>query len=154
VPLWYRLFFLYIEPVSTIVGFCYAYFAQHTYLTLTHSISAPPAGQIPLGTSIVLAQLSNLYLLFAFNEAFVLRSAKDLHVWRVLLFGLLLADFGHLYSVAPLGSQIYYEAASWNAIDWGNVGFVYAGAATRISFLLGVGLGGAVTTTTTRKFSL
>ena len=28
----------------------------------------------------------------------------------------------------------------WNAIDWGNLGFVYLGATTRIAFLSGLGL--------------
>jgi hypothetical protein len=137
-PLWYRLFFLYIEPFSTVIGFYYAFMQQRIYLNLTHLLSAPQS-EIPLGTSIVLSQLANLYLLFALNEALVLRSTTDLNVWRALIVGLLIADFGHLFSVAPLGLQIYWDFFSWNPIDWGNIGFVYLGAATRIAFLMGFG---------------
>ena len=138
VPFLYRCFFLYIEPISTIIGGYYSLIEQQTYLNLTHAPSAPLTG-IPTSTSIVLSQLANLYFLFALNEGLVLRSTADLRVWKTLLFGLLLADFGHLWSIHPLGWQMYWKVSRWNAIDWGNIGFVYAGAATRICFLLGVG---------------
>lgn len=139
IPSYYRHFFLIIEPISAIVGAYFAHFQPQTYLNLTHAASAP-AIHIPIGTSIVLSQLANLYLLFAINEALVLRSTSDLRVWRTLLFGLLIADLGHLFSVAKLGSDIYWRVQIWSAIDWGNVAFVYIGAMSRIAFLCGVGL--------------
>lgn len=141
IPLAYRLFFLYLEPVSAIVGAYYAHLNPHTYLVLSHAPSAPlAAATLPTGTRIALSQLANLYLLFALNEGLVLRCTADLAVWRTLLFGLLVADLGHLYSVAPLGAGVYVEFWRWNAIDWGNIGFVYAGAVMRCAFLLGVGI--------------
>ncbi|KAK8125371.1 uncharacterized protein PG998_001130 [Apiospora kogelbergensis] len=103
-PLPYRLFFLVIEPISALVGAYYAHFRKADYLALTHPPTAPPSNAIPAGTSIVLSQLANLYLLFALNEALVLRSTSDLFVWKTVLFVLLLADLGHLYSVAALGA--------------------------------------------------
>ena len=57
-----------------------------------------------------------------------------------MLFGLLVADLGHLWSVKVLGSEVYWKFESWNAIDWGNIGFVYLGAFMRSSFLLGLGV--------------
>lgn len=140
IPPYYRHFFLIIEPISAIVGAYFAHFQPQKYLELTHAASAP-ALHIPTGTSIVLSQLANLYLLFAINEALVLRSTSDLRVWRTLLFGLLIADFGHLFSVAKLGTDVYWKVQLWSAIDWGNVAFVYVGAMTRIAFLCGIGLG-------------
>ena len=139
IPLPYRYFFLYIEPLSTIVGAYYAIFQQQAYLDLTHVLSSPVTG-IPTSTEIVLKQLANLYFLFALNEALVLRSTTNLRVWRTLLSCLLVADLGHLYSVCPVGLQIYWAFWKWNAIDWGNIGFVYLGATMRSAFLLGVGL--------------
>jgi hypothetical protein len=138
IPVYYRLFFLIIEPISAVIGAYFAFFQPQTYLHLTHATSAPT--DIPLGTRIVLAQLSNLYFLFAINEAIVLRSTRDLRVWRALLMGLLIADFGHLWSVDKPGVSIYWGFWKWNAIDWGNVGFVYVGAMSRIAFLLGIGM--------------
>jgi hypothetical protein len=139
VPFAYRIFFLVIEPIAALVGAFYAHFRQEQYLAWTHASSAQHP--TPLGTSVVASQLANLYLLFAVNEALVLRATSDQRVWKTLLFGLLIADFGHLYSLSGLGSRIYWDFASWNAIDWGNVPFVYIGATMRVSFLAGVGLG-------------
>ncbi|MCJ1440011.1 MAG: hypothetical protein MMC23_000493 [Stictis urceolatum] len=139
-PLWYKLFFLWVEPFSTLVGAYFAVFDQHQYLDLTHGPSSP-APLIPMGTSIALTQLGNLYLLFALSEALILRSTNEVKVWRALLVGMLVADIGHLWSVAPLAPQVYYDFPNFNAIDWGNVAFVYVGASTRIAFLAGVGLG-------------
>ena len=135
----HKYFFLYIEPLSALVGAYYAFFQPQTYLELTHGNSSL-IYEIPVSTQIVLAQLANLYLLFALNEALVLRATTDLTVWRVVLLGLLIADIGHLYSVNAKGWSVYYNLIAWNAIDWGNVGFVYAGAAMRLSFLLGYGI--------------
>ncbi|KAF2686100.1 hypothetical protein K458DRAFT_208404 [Lentithecium fluviatile CBS 122367] len=139
IPALYRLVFLYIEPVSTLVGAFYAQYQQHLYLQLTHAASAPQT--MPMGTSIVLTQLANLYLLLCINEALVLRSTTDLRVWKMFLFGLLVADVGHLYSVRLVGSWVYWRFWDWNAIDLGNVPFVYFLALVRTGFLAGVGIG-------------
>lgn len=143
-PVAYRLFFLYIEPVSALVGAFFAHFRQDDYLLLTHAASAPAPGQIPTGTSIVLSQLANLYLLFTLNEALVLRSTSDPRVWKTVLFGLLVADLGHLWTVRQLGLGVYlpWNFARWNAIDWGNIPFVYLGASMRAAFISNVGMGG------------
>ncbi|KAK3357888.1 hypothetical protein B0T25DRAFT_605218 [Lasiosphaeria hispida] len=137
-PFIYRAFFLLIEPISALVGAYFAYFGQPRYLELTHAASAPSL--IPLGTTIVMSQLANLYLFFAINEALVLRSTTDLRVWKRVLFCLLIGDIGHLYTVRELGPQIYWSVTQWNAIDWGNIPFVYLGASLRIAFLANVGL--------------
>ncbi|CAL3965013.1 unnamed protein product [Diplocarpon coronariae] len=137
----YTAFFLVVEPISALVGAYFAHFRPLEYLQLTHFGSAPSwESTLPLSTSIVLSQLANLYLLFAINEALVLRSSSDLRVWKTVLFGLLLADLGHLYSVRGLGAEIYWNVWKWNRMAWGNVGFVYAGAAMRVFFLTGVGM--------------
>ena len=136
----YRYFFLYIEPISAFYGAYYAYFQPQTYLDLTHAASSPKHG-ISTSVQIVLAQLANLYFLFAINEALVLRTTSDLRVWRTVLFCLLIADLGHLCSVQAAGWHIYWNVSSWNAIDWGNVAFVYIGASMRLAFLLGFGVG-------------
>lgn len=138
-PIAYRLFFLLVEPISALVGAFYAHFRQRDYLDMTTHTATVAA--IPVGTSVVLSQLSNLYVLFTLNEALVLRATSDLRVWKTLLFGLLVADMGHLYSLRALGPEVYWSVWEWNAMDWGNVGFVYLGATMRIAFLADVGLG-------------
>ena len=135
----YRLFFLFVEPLSALVGAYYAYFQPQTYLDLTHEGSSPKF-DIPKSTQIVLGQLANLYLLFALNESLILRATSNIKIWRTVLLCLLIADVGHLFSVKSLGTGIYWNVMSWNAIDCGNVGFVYLGAMMRISFLAGFGV--------------
>ncbi|KAJ4361697.1 hypothetical protein N0V95_001681 [Ascochyta clinopodiicola] len=140
-PWFYRLVFLYLEPVSILAGAVQAFFFQSAYLTLTHAPSAPSL--VPLSTSIVLTQLANLYLGLAMTEALILRVTTEYSVWRALIIVLLIADVGHLYSVLPLGfSRAFLQWWNWNAIDWGNVGWVYFLALTRICMLLGIGFGG------------
>ncbi|XPS81213.1 hypothetical protein M3J09_013153 [Ascochyta lentis] len=143
-PWFYRLVFLYLEPVSILAGAVQAYFFQSAYLTLTHAPSAPsPTSLVPVSTSIVLTQLANLYLGLAMTEALILRVTTEYSVWKALIVVLLVADVGHLYSVLPLGfSRAFLQWWNWNAIDWGNVGWVYFLALTRICMLLRVGFGG------------
>lgn len=141
IPLWYRLFFLYIEPLSALAGAYYAAFRPADYLAdLSFGDLKPSTAPAPTQTNMALLQLANLYLLFALNEHFVLSSTNSMITWRRLLVGLLIADFGHLVTMAPAGSGIFWRVWEWNAMAWGSVGFVYAGATTRMCFLAGVGL--------------
>jgi hypothetical protein len=149
----YKLFFLYIEPLSALGGAYYAHFMPKQYLhDLSLSSSRPAAHLVNMPittqTSMALTQLANLYLLFALNEHLVLSSTNDLRTWKTLLFGLLVADFGHLYSMMPVSAAagdygVFWKVWEWNAMCWGSVAFVYMGALMRTMFLLGVGLGGS-----------
>ena len=106
IPLAYRLFFLYIEPISALVGAYYAAFKPTTYLDLLSPDSATsPSNTLPAPTLSSLYQLANLYLLFALNEHLVLSSTTSLRTWRTLLFCLLIADFGHLATMVPLARE-------------------------------------------------
>ncbi|KAK4986251.1 hypothetical protein LTR50_005430 [Elasticomyces elasticus] len=149
-PALYRLFFLYLEPVATLVGAYYAFFRPLEYLELTYgggggggSGGGGGGGDGPSSATrlIVLRQLANMYLVFALNEALVLRATADPRVWRVLLLCLLIADFGHLSSVRDVGLDVYWRFWHWNSMYWGNLGFVYVGATMRMCFLAGVGMG-------------
>ncbi|KAJ7097219.1 hypothetical protein B0H15DRAFT_34137 [Mycena belliarum] len=142
IPAIYKLFFLYIEPLSALAGAYYAAFRPEDYLRDLSLPAARPetSSSLTTQTNMVLLQLANLYLLFALNEHLVLSSTTSLKTWRRLLFGLLVADFGHLISMAPLGGGVFWRVAEWNAMVWGSVGFVYVGASMRMSFLAGLGL--------------
>jgi hypothetical protein len=138
----YQLFFIYLEPMSALAGSFYAGRPQQylSMLTLGQSRVDLPVSAASTQVDIALYQLSNLYLLFAVNEHLVLKHSRSLDTWRALLFGLLIADLGHLATNAPLGSDVYWKFWEWNAMMWGGVGFVYAGALTRIMFLCGIGV--------------
>ncbi|KAI0068522.1 hypothetical protein BV25DRAFT_5448 [Artomyces pyxidatus] len=137
----YRLFFLYIEPLSALAGAYYAALRPAEYLhDLVATNSAPIASVPDVPTHMTLYQLANLYLLFALNERLVLSSTSSVKTWKRLLFGLLVADFGHLLTMVPAGLDIFWRVWTWNAMAWGSVGFVYMGATMRICFLTGLGI--------------
>ncbi|KDR84533.1 hypothetical protein GALMADRAFT_32959, partial [Galerina marginata CBS 339.88] len=136
----YRLFFLYIEPISALAGAYYAAFRPQDYLNDLSFGIKQDSSPISTQMNMVLLQLANLYLLFALNEHLVLSSTSSILTWRRLLMGLLLADFGHLVTMAPVGSGVFWRVWEWNAMVWGSVGFVYIGASMRMCFLAGVGL--------------
>jgi hypothetical protein len=142
IPFPYRLFFLYIEPISALAGMYYAAIHQSDYLLdLVSPIQSDfIRAALDTPTRMTLFQLSNLYLLFALNEHLVLSSTSSLKTWKRLLFSLLVADFGHLATMIPAGTEIFWNVSKWNAMAWGSVGFVYLGASLRLCFLAGVGL--------------
>jgi hypothetical protein len=142
IPFAYQAFFLWIEPFFTLIGAFYAFFLPKTYLDMTRATPTADVSAPSVAALVALRQLGNLYLAFAINEAVVLRATNDRRVWQALLLGLLIADFGHLYSLYPLGLDIYYGVMKWSPMDWGNIAFVYCGATARICFLMDVGLGG------------
>jgi hypothetical protein len=155
----YRLFFLYIEPISALLGAYYAAFKPEAYLrdlslqniSAQSSSSSILVSPLTTQTNMALLQLANLYLLFALNEHFVLSSSSSLLTWRRLLMGLLIADFGHLVTMAPLGSEVFWKFWDWNAMVWGSVGFVYMGASMRLCFLFGIGLSNTAETRREKK---
>jgi len=147
IPFPYRLFFLYVEPISALAGMYYAAIHPSDYLldlvSPIQSDFSRLGGRAALDTPtrMTLFQLANLYLLFALNEHLVLSSTSSLKTWRRLLFSLLVADFGHLVTMIPAGTELFWNVSKWNAMAWGSVGFVYLGASLRLCFLAGVGLG-------------
>ncbi len=54
-------------------------------------------------------QLTNVYVLFALNEALVLRSILDIKVWRTIQELLMIVDFGHLCIVFGLGADVRWH---------------------------------------------
>ncbi|KAJ3802252.1 hypothetical protein GGU11DRAFT_673257 [Lentinula aff. detonsa] len=138
----YTVFFLYIEPLSALAGAYYAAFKPQDYLgdlSLSNAIANPIIPLVTTQMNMALLQLANLYLLFALNEHLVLSSTTSIKTWKRMLFCLLIADFGHLLSMVPLGTDVFWKVWEWNAMVWGSVGFVYLGASLRISFLCGLG---------------
>ncbi len=138
IPSIYRVFFLYIEPISLLAG---SFIAGRPleYLSLL-TLKPTPLSDIPdsLPVKIALYQLSNLYLLLAINEHFILKSSSR-GTWRTMLAGLLFADILHILTHIPLGPDAFYKFWEWNSMLWGGVGFVYLCALLRAAFLFNIG---------------
>ena len=149
-PVIYRIFFLYVEPISALVGAVFAalparYLStisplKNAFASHTISIDYTPTTLLPAEVTVALLQLSNMYLMFGLIERFVLALSPSRKTWRAVLTCFLVADFGHLASMYPLGVGVFYNVSEWNAMAWGSVGFVYLGATMRTAYLLGIGL--------------
>ncbi|KIY68431.1 hypothetical protein CYLTODRAFT_453583 [Cylindrobasidium torrendii FP15055 ss-10] len=140
IPLTYRVFFLYIEPIVTIAVACYAALKPSGYLgavasSIQHTVIHTNQ------TKVVLEQLGNVYLFMALNEYFVLSSTRSTTTWKRLLLALLIADCGHLVSMRGLGVQVYWNIWEWNVFTAASVLLVYFYITLRICFLFDVGMG-------------
>lgn len=166
-PLVYRLFFLVLEPASSLARAFYAHHRQAQYLgllsqpltTSSLSSSSSTAGQEEqVGTSAItpaasaaMSQLAGMYLFHALCEALVLRATRDANAWRAMVVVMLVADAGQLYALKGLdggsdgggsgSGRVYWDVGGWDVGGWVNVALVYVGIVVRMCFLMGVGLG-------------
>ena len=82
IPLAYRVFFLVVEPMTTLLGAGYAYFAPQTYLSLLATSAPLNATSVPMSppdavTLVAVHRLANMYLMFTLNEALVLACTQN-----------------------------------------------------------------------------
>ncbi|MCJ1389484.1 hypothetical protein MMC18_002341 [Xylographa bjoerkii] len=138
IPLPYRILLLYVEPVAAFNGAILAHFFPAFYLAgmspsaTTSSYSGP--------SQVIFDQLAACYLLFAFNEAVVLRSTSDIRVWKAMVLGILLCDVIHLYGTWEALGAAFWDPRLWRMEDWVNLTMLYGPGGMRIALLMGVGL--------------
>ncbi|THH19482.1 hypothetical protein EW146_g1686 [Bondarzewia mesenterica] len=108
-----------------------AYYAAIEPTAYLHDLVAPTGGAVrstpDTPARMALLQLANLYLLFALNERLVLSSTSSITTWKRMLFCLLVADFGHLLTMAPAGLEVFWKVWKWNAMMWGSIGLGHHG---------------------------
>jgi hypothetical protein len=93
-------------------------------------------------TQVVFDQLAATYLLFAFNEAVVLRRTRERSVWRAVVLGIALCDLLHLYGACcAMGARMFGDPRLWRGVDWVNLGLPWGPVGLRMAFLLEVGFG-------------
>jgi hypothetical protein len=135
IPFIYRLFFLYLEPVMAFNGSILCHWYPTIFLnTMSAAAQYAPSNQV------IYDQLAATYVLFAFNEAVLLRTIKDLRVWKTVLVGILLCDSIHLYSMwCVMGTQVFFSPQLWRKEDWVNLALLWGPVVLRSSFLAEVG---------------
>lgn len=137
----YRLMLLYVEPFMAFYGATMAARSPLLYL----SVMSPGAdlSHYRPELQVVFDQLAGTYLLFAFNQAVVLRVADGhLRVWRAMVAGMVLCDVAHVFATARAmgGWAAMVDPSGWRPYDWVNVLTLYAMTAMRVAFLSGVGV--------------
>ncbi|KAF2814576.1 uncharacterized protein BDZ99DRAFT_378275 [Mytilinidion resinicola] len=149
IPLVYRLFHLYMEPFSAIVGAAQSLFTTPSYLSIITQPNVYVSGA-PLTSlnHLLLAQVAGLYVLLGVVELAVLRPSRDLRVWRGVIMAISFSDVGHLYAawVGQGGLErtggVFWDPRLWRGEEWVNLGLTWFGFFLRLAFLAGVGMGG------------
>lgn len=135
IPLVYRFLFLYFEPAGALLGSLLMHFHPQPFLT-----TMAPALTYMESHQVVYDVLAATYVLFAFNEAVVLRMTDDLTIWKTMLLGILLCDAIHLYgSWSALGSDVFWNPLNWRWEDAVNLGSLWIQGALRVAFIREVG---------------
>jgi hypothetical protein len=149
VPLIYRVFLLYVDPLLALGGVCLAYFQPEVFMssivpaslasTFQPSSSSSSGGSTAL-IQLMLTSIASLYLLFAINSLLVLRLAPDVAVWRAVSLAYLASDLGHSWAFYAADRQGFWRFDSWRVEDWFSVGTLFAGILLRSAFLCGLGV--------------
>ena len=136
-PLFYRIIFLYVEPLAVTSGALQSFFTPAKFI---HFLQPTPIA-VPKELQIVFSYLSATYLLLAWMEAVVLRCTSDQEVWRMIQLGIFLSDVFHLYaSVVALGLDRFCDPRKWRVEDRINLGLIAGNGVVRLMFILGVGI--------------
>jgi len=138
IPFFYRFMFLWFEPFWAFNGAIMSALLPELYL----KTMAPHATYNPQ-YQVLLDQVAALYLLFAFNEAVVLRITGDVKVWKAILAGIVVCDVIHIYGTArALGPTMFLHPITWRSYDWFNICFLLGMAPVRLGLIFEVGFPG------------
>ena len=144
IPFLYRFVFLYFEPFAAFFGTLINLFNPISFLQTMSP--AATSSTIP-SPQVLHDQLAALLFLFAWFEAVVLRSTKDVSVWKAVLFGMFLCDVLHLFaSYRELGIEVFLDPGKWRAQEWVNFIMLYGPGSLRLAFCAGIGLNGPTKT--------
>ncbi len=142
IPIFYRIFFLYIDPLICLLG-VYTFFFDHpTYITngTPHSLSSTIQDQnlTPL-EKFLLSALGSYALCIFGVQILLLHQFHDVRIWRIVMFSILLTDLGLLYTVYTVDPSAFWAVRGWTGGDWSNNGILGLVIAIRSAFLLGIG---------------
>jgi hypothetical protein len=135
IPFIYRFVFLFFEPAGALGGSLLLHFKPQPFLT-----TMSPNLTYTASHQVLYDMLAATYVLFAFNEAVVLRLASNLKIWKAIMCGILLCDAIHLYgSWTALGGEIFWNPLLWRWEDAVNLGSLWLQGALRVALILEVG---------------
>jgi hypothetical protein len=138
IPLFYRIFFLYIDPLICLSAIYLSFFDHSTYLslglprTLTHHSSSPL-------TSHLITALGAWSLSIFALQTLLLQQYRDVKIWKIFMFAVLLTDLGLVYAVYVADPVMAVSVGKWETAEWTNHGILGVVILIRTAFLLGVG---------------
>jgi len=137
IPTFYRIFFLYIDPLICLSGIYVLFFDHATYLAsgVPHAITVDAIDPL---TQYLLAALGSYALCIFGIQVLLLRQFPDIKIWRIVMFSILMTDLGLLYGVYAVDPQGFWDIGRWTSGDWTNNGILCTVIGIRSCFLLGV----------------
>ncbi|KAG4440859.1 hypothetical protein IFR05_003672 [Cadophora sp. M221] len=137
IPAFYRIFFLYIDPLICLSGIYVLFFDHATYLAngIPHAISVDVVD--PLAHFLLVALGSYALCIFGI-QILLLRQFPDLKIWKIIMFSILSTDLGLLYGVYAADPRGFWDIGGWTSGDWTNNVILFTVATIRSLFLLTV----------------
>jgi hypothetical protein len=137
IPLFYRIFFQYLDPLICVWGAYMDFFDPR--LVLSSHIPNPTPD---IGHAMILKQRGGGMLNFGFVSAVLLRYTYDHKIWNIIQIADFLVDVAYFWAVYEvLSVQGRLGVSTWRAEDWGSVVITGTAGLVRLAFLARVGFG-------------
>ncbi|KAF1915005.1 hypothetical protein BDU57DRAFT_520291 [Ampelomyces quisqualis] len=137
IPLFYRIFFQYLDPLICVWGAYMDFFDPR--LVLSSHIPAPTPD---IGHAMILKQRGGGMLNFGFVSAVLLRYTYDVNIWNIVQVADFLVDLAYFWAVYEvLIAQGRLGISSWRVEDWGSLVITGTAGLVRAAFLAKVGFG-------------
>jgi hypothetical protein len=138
IPLFYRIFFQYFDPLICVWGAYMDFFDPR--LVLSSHIPNPTPD---IGHAMILKQRGGGMLNFGFVSAVLLRYTYDHKIWNIIQIADFLVDVAYFWAVYEvLSVQGRLGVSTWRAEDWGSVAITGTAGLVRLAFLARVGFEG------------
>jgi hypothetical protein len=72
-------------------------------------------------------------------QILLLQQYRDVKVWKIFMFAILLTDLGMVYAVYEADPVMAVSVSKWGRSEWTNHGILGIVIAVRMAFLLGIG---------------
>ncbi|KAH7402009.1 hypothetical protein DE146DRAFT_652188 [Phaeosphaeria sp. MPI-PUGE-AT-0046c] len=135
IPLPYRVFFQYLDPIICVWGAYMDFFDPR--LVLSSHIPNPTPD---IGHAMILKQRGGGMLNFGFVSAVLLRYTYDLNIWNIVQVANFIVDVAYFWAVYEvLNVQGRLSVSTWMVEDWGAVAITGTAGVMRLAFLARVG---------------
>jgi hypothetical protein len=138
IPLLYRVFFLYIDPLFCLSGIYLCFFDHATYLEMGVPQALTIHSSSPLSSYLITVLGAWSVSIFAM-QTLLLQQYRDVKVWKIFMFAILLTDLGMVYAVYEADPVMALNVSKWGQGEWTNHGILGMVIAVRTAFLLGIG---------------
>lgn len=141
IPVFYRKFFLIVDPTIAIWGVYLNTFSPETVINSVIPSGSTIAPTNPLHTYLF-SQINGALLFCVFLDVFLLRNTSEVWIWKTQQYGQLIYDIVILAGFGfALSEQGRGWVGNWRVEDWGTIGITGGCGLVRALFCAGIGFG-------------